>query len=60
MLQRLLQLWPGKKPSKPVVLFTAIESLLFTPDGNNKFASDDNFLFAMVMAEFNKFEIEVC
>ena len=48
-------------PSRPVVeLVTALQSLLFPPDGKNKIASEDTDLFALVMAEFNKFEIEVC
>ena len=41
-------------------LVTALQSLLFPPDGKNKIASEDTDLFALVMAEFNKFEIEVC
>ena len=48
-------------PSKPVVeLVTPVQSLLFPPDGKDKIASEDTDLFAMVMAQFNKFEIEVC
>lgn len=48
-------------PSRPVVeLVTALQSLLFPPDGEVRIASKDTDLFALVMAEFNKFETEVC
>jgi len=46
-------------PSRPVVeLVTALQSLLFPPDGEVRIASKDTDLFALVMAEFNKFETE--
>ena len=59
-IQRLLQYLPGMKPSKPVVeLAAAVQSLLFPPDGKDRIACQDSDLFVMVMAEFNKFEIQV-
>ena len=58
--QRLLQYLPGMKPSKPVAdLVTAVQGLLFPPDGEDRIASEYSDLFVMVMAEFNKFEIQV-
>ena len=41
-------------------LVTAVQGLLFPPDGEDRIASEDSDLFVMVMAEFNKFEIQVC
>ena len=43
-----------------VELVTKVQGLLFPPDGKDKIASEDSDLFAAIMAEFNKFEIEVC
>jgi len=57
--QGFQKLFSWINPSKPVVeLVTPVQSLLFPPDGKDKIASEDTDLFAMVMAQFNKFEIE--
>jgi len=43
-----------------VELASTVQGVLFPPDGKDRIASEDSNLFAMVMAEFNTFEIEVC
>ena len=40
-------------------MLTAVQGVLFPSDGKGRIASEDSNLFATVMAEFNKFEIEV-
>jgi len=60
-LKKLLKFLPGMKPRKPVMdLATAVQDLLFPPDGEDRIASDESDLFVMVMAGFNNFENEVC
>ena len=52
---------PGMKHSKPVVQLAAtVQNLLFPSDHEVKIASASNELFVDVMAEFTKFENEVC
>ena len=59
--QFFAKLLPGTKPNKPVVeLATKVQNLLFPSNHEVRIASASTELFVDVMAEFSKFENEVC
>lgn len=59
--QFFAKLLPGTKPNKPVVeLATKVQILLFPSNHEVRIASASTELFVDVMAEFSKFENEVC
>ena len=54
--QRLLS-WLSERE---VELVTAVQGLLFPPEEEGRIASEDTYLFALVMAEFDRVETKVC